>query len=385
MEKNIDQIFKRLFGTSNHAIHHYHCPGRLNFIGEHLDYNGGSVMPFAIELGIDLYIRPNQEMKFRMFSSDFEKQIILPSDTEKIQYSKDNGWGNYPLGIIEILKQKGFSFDGYDFYFKSNLPTGAGLSSSAAIEVLTAFALLDLAAEKIDRTQIALWAKEAENNFIGVACGIMDQFAVAMGKNGHLICLNCETMDYSYVPVNLDGYSILILNTKTSRSLEHSYFNTRRAECEEAENELNKNGNSTRLAHADLKHLDIIPSENARKRAQHVISEQSRVIAMKDAISGDIDLVAGLINASHLSLKNDFEVTGEYLDRMQEIALRQDGCIASRMTGAGFAGCGLAIVENEKVSSFKNVFVEQYKDALGFDAEVYTCNPQNGVHKVGEI
>jgi len=378
---NFLQAFKNIFPNNNSTVHHYFAPGRLNFIGEHLDYNGGTVMPFAIHLGIHFLLAERADEQINFYSKNIDG-MHSSSLKDKIEYDKSKDWANYPLGVVSLLQEKLPNKNGWDIYIESDLPTGAGLSSSAAIEVVTAFALNDLHHLDLSKLDIAFLAKQAENEFIGVACGVMDQYAVTFGKAGHLLKLNCDEMELEEIPFSFPNHEVLIINTNTSRKLENSFFNERQKDCVDAAEAIKSQSGRSPLAHCSIEDLDFIKNLQARKRAKHVITEQTRVNNMRQAIDSGIDQVAELLKASHLSLRNDFEVTGPILDAMFDTALNIEGCIAARMTGAGFAGCGLALVEKSKTENFCNQFIIDFEKQTGHVAELYKTSPQKGVRKI---
>ena len=364
----------------------YFCGGRVNLIGEHLDYNGGLVLPAALTIGIHL-----------SFQKRVDNKIVLKSTTHPHSYEfdilnlpnflKENDWANYPIGVIKRLSERYSSmksFGGFELFYDSNLPEGSGLSSSAAVEVITAFVLLsenNIPTETID---IAKLCQEVENNFIGVKCGIMDQFAVAMGKVNHAILLDCNTLKYEYIPFELDDYSLLILNSKKPRSLIKSAYNERKQECENALLEIrNQKPEIRNLVDVEIEDLVFVSDEVIRKRAKHVISEQLRVRQSVKALEmGDLHTFGRLMNASHQSLKEDYEVSGLELDTLAETAQTVKGCLGARMTGAGFGGCAIALVQKKEIELFKAIVSTQYKTTTSIDCEIYVSEIGDGVRKI---
>lgn len=358
----------------------YFCPGRVNLIGEHIDYNGGFVLPAAISLGTKLHIRKRDDAVISIQSTNFEGNYLLWPNEPNV-YNEQNRWANYAIGCIELLRQKGVAMSGYDMLFDSDLPIGSGLSSSASVEVVTLFALLS--EEQIStysKEEIAVMAREVENNFIGVSCGIMDQFAVAMGKENHAIKLNCETLEYEYIPADFGEYTLVIINTNKPRSLIHSAYNQRLAECQEALAVINKNHHYTTLCEVPLYVAQSELSGVLLQRATHCITEQARVLIACAALKeNNITLFAEQLIGSHESLKTDYEVTGLELDALYNAAITIDGCLAARMTGAGFGGCAIALVATEKLEEFKTTVAATYVAATGLQASFHPCNISNGV------
>jgi galactokinase len=372
------------FEEKSLPFNRYFCPGRVNLIGEHIDYNGGLVLPAAISLGTTLYIKKRSDGLINIQSQNFDGNFTI-NPKEENTYNEENSWANYAIGCIELLRQKGIAVGGYELLFESNLPMGAGLSSSASIEVLTLYALL--AEEGISthpKQEIALWAKAVENDFVGMSCGIMDQFAVAMGQAGQAIKLNCETLEYDYIPAQFDRYSLLIISTNKPRKLIHSAYNTRLAECRSALAKVNQNHAFINLCEVPLAIAEAeLNDEILLKRARHCITEQQRVITASKALAdNNLPLFAQQMVASHLSLRDDYEVTGPELDALFNAAMETEGCIAARMTGAGFGGCAIALVESTKVEAFKNSVAQVYTTQTGLDAQFYACQIGGGVQRV---
>ena len=361
----------------------YFCPGRINLIGEHIDYNGGFVLPAAISLGTKLHIRKRNDSVISIQSTNFEGNYLLWPNEANV-YSEQNRWANYAIGCIELLRQKGVVMGGYDMLFDSNLPIGSGLSSSASVEVVTLFALLN--EEQIStysKQDIAVMAREVENNFIGVNCGIMDQFAVAMGKAGHAIKLNCETLEYEYIPVDFGNYTLVIMNTNKPRSLIHSAYNQRKAECEEALAIINKKHSYANLCAVPLHIAQAELNGVLKKRAAHCITEQNRVLMACNAMqNNNLSIFALQLMGSHQSLRSDYEVTGIELDSLYNAAMQTDGCLAARMMGGGFGGCAIALVDAAKIELFKTTVAAKYNAATGLQASFYDCQLSNGVGKL---
>jgi galactokinase len=377
---NIREEFKNRFHKE--AEHIFFCPGRVNLIGEHIDYNGGNVMPCAISLGIYLVIAKNTDKRFRFQCLNFPETAELHLQSS---YSKaDKNWFNYPLGIINEFFQNGHTLSGLDMLFYGNLPISAGLSSSASIEVVTAFALNVLFHLDVSKVNIALMSKKVENEFIGVNCGIMDQFAVSMGQKNKAILLNCDTMEYRYFPFETDGYVLAIINSNKQRTLADSKYNERFTECGAALKLLKQKLNVQNLCDVDFHSFEsyryLINDPVLEKRALHVISENFRVGEATDALkAGDLISFGKLMYASHQSLKDWYEVSGKELDAIVDFCKTFDGCIGARMTGAGFGGCAIALVKKESFDDFVKQLTACYKNKIGYEPEVFASAVGDGV------
>lgn len=361
----------------------YFAPGRVNLIGEHLDYNGGKVLPVAINLGVTATVLPLTEncIVLRSSTHSFFKKIDL---NDEIYFDKKNEWTNYPLGIIAQLRKENHAVRSCEIIFESNLPEGSGLSSSAALEVVTAFALLAHTESNINLAWLALFCKQVENDFIGVKCGIMDQYAVALGKKNQAILLDCNKVYHEYIPFNTGDYRLLVMDTKKPRSLIHSKYNERKQECETALRIIKAViPEIQNLCEADMLWLDVLTDEVLKRRARHVISEQLRVNeALKVLEMNDLSTFGRLMNASHNSLKNDYEVSGIELDLLAESACQIKGCLGARMTGAGFGGCAIALVHSTAVEELTNKVSDNYFKITGMQCQIYPCEISNGVHLV---
>ncbi|GFR34863.1 galactokinase [Thermobrachium celere] len=383
MELNVlKDMFIQEYGEGEVEV--YFSPGRVNLIGEHIDYNGGYVFPGALTIGIYGMVREREDNIIRLRSKNANGEIIVNLQ-EDIRYDEKDDWGNYPKGVIKKIKELGYNVNGLDILFYSNLPDGAGLSSSAAIEVLTAYILLHKnKGDDVDRVEIAKMCQEVENKFVGVNCGIMDQFAVALGRENNAILLDCASLYYEYVPFDLKDASLVIMNTNKRRELSESKYNERRAECDKALEIIRTHREVENLCQADVKDLDYIEDEVIKKRARHAITENIRV---KDAVrvlrEGDIEAFSKLLIESHKSLKDDYEVTGLHLDTIVEEALKVKGCLGARMTGAGFGGCAIAVVKNEVVDEFIKEVSKNYKEKTGIEAAFYVSKIGDGVKYMG--
>ena len=387
MKEKIRTKFEELFGNEG-DIKEYFAPGRVNLIGEHTDYNGGHVFPCALTMGTYAVARKRNDNKIRLYSMNFENLGILESTIDDLKYNKSENWINYPKSMIWAMKEEGFNIDkGFDIVYLGTIPNGAGLSSSASIEVLTGFVLKDLFNLDVDMTKIALLGQKAENKYIGVNCGIMDQFIIANGKKDCAVFLDTSNLKYEYAPVKLEDAKIVIMNTNKKRGLGDSKYNERRAECEEALKELQQKLNIKSLGELTEeefeKNKDLIKSETRQKRAKHAVYENQRTIkAVKALKENKIDLFGELMIASHNSLRDDYEVTGKELDTLVEESLKQDGVIGARMTGAGFGGCAVSIVKSHKVDDFIKNVGKSYKDKIGYEADFYAVEIGDGPRKI---
>ena len=379
----LEKEFVNRFGTSPEHI--FFCPGRVNLIGEHIDYNGGKVMPCAISKGVWLAISKNKDKRLRFQCLDFPEVAELNLQPS---YSKAaDKWFNYPLGVINQLLQDDCPVSGIDMLFSANLPVAAGLSSSAAIEVLTAFALNELFQCGISQKDIALLSQKAENEFIGVNSGIMDQFAVAMGKKDKAILLNCDTLEYGYLSFAISGYKLVVINSNKQRVLADSKYNERFAECGAALKVLKQQLDITHLCDITPETLEsnlyLLADPVLAKRAMHVVTENGRVKKAKDALqSGNIEMFGQLLYASHQSLKEWYEVSGKELDTIVDFAKTYNSCIGARMTGAGFGGCAIALVKEEMTNDFSIQLEDYYNERIGYRPDAFVTDVGDGVREV---
>jgi len=365
--------------------HIFFSPGRVNLIGEHIDYNGGRVMPCAISLGTYLAVTKNTEKVLRFQCLNFPETAELHLQNSYTKSGKE--WFNYPLGIVDQVLGRGYSLSGLDMLFDGNLPIGAGLSSSASIEVLMAYALDRLFQLNIPKIDIALLSKKVENEFIGVNCGIMDQFAVTFGEKRKAILLDCDSLKYELLPFDTGNYSLVIINTNKARSLADSKYNERFAQCGAALKALKKEVEANNLCDIDLqtfqstKHLLNDPV--LEKRALHVISENARVKKAAEVLKqNELKEFGQLMYQSHRSLKDLYEVSGIELDTIVEFCQCYKDCIGARMTGAGFGGCAIALVNKEKMDDFARGLVDFYKDKIGYEPTVFASEIGNGVREI---
>jgi galactokinase len=384
--KPLEQKFKEVFGKD--AEQQFFAPGRVNLIGEHTDYNGGNVFPCAIDRGTYGLVSKRADRTFRMYSENFADLGVMEFTLDELVNDKKHDWANYPKGVIKMFVEEGFKIDsGFDFLVSGNIPNGAGLSSSASIEMLTGIVLKDLFHLSIDPIAMALLGKKVENLFIGVNSGIMDQFAIAMGKKDHAILLDCNTLKYDYVPVVLKDEVIVIANTNKRRGLADSKYNERRAECDEALAELQTKLSIKALGELSIEEFeankDLIKSPIRQKRAKHAVYENQRTLkAQKELSAGNLAEFGKLMNQSHISLRDDYEVTGVELDTLAALAWEQPGVVGSRMTGAGFGGCTVSIVKKDKVDDFIKNVGEAYKNKIGYAADFYIAAVSEGARKL---
>ena len=384
--KHLEQKFQEVFGAP--AEKQFFAPGRVNLIGEHTDYNGGNVFPCAIDKGTYGLVKKRNDRKFRMYSENFANLGVMEFTLDELTNDKKHDWANYPKGVIKMFLEAGQKIDsGFDILFSGNIPNGAGLSSSASIEMLTAIVLKDLFHLSIDPVEMAQLGKKTENLFIGVNSGIMDQFAIAMGKKDHAILLDCNTLKYAYVPVVLKDEVIVIANTNKRRGLADSKYNERRAECDEALAELQTKLPIKALGELSIEQFeankDLIKSPVRQKRAKHAVYENQRTLkAQKELSAGNLAEFGKLMNQSHISLRDDYEVTGVELDTLAALAWEQPGVVGSRMTGAGFGGCTVSIVKKDKVDDFIKNVGEAYKNKIGYAADFYIASVSDGAKKL---
>ena len=389
MLENLIKDFKEIF-KYNGEVKTFFSPGRVNLIGEHTDYNGGFVFPCALDFGTYAVVKKREDKAFRMYSKNFENLGIIEFNLDSLVYDKKDDWTNYPKGVVKTFLDRNYKIDsGFDVLCFGNIPNGAGLSSSASIEVLTAVILKDLFKLDVDMMEMVKMCQVAENKFIGVNSGIMDQFAVGMGKKDNAILLDCNTLKYEYVPVKLKNMSIVIANTNKKRGLADSKYNERRSSCEEAVKILNKNGINIKylgeLTVAEFEKIKhYITDEEQLKRATHAVTENERAKNAVEFLKKDnIAEFGRLMNKSHISLRDDYEVTGLELDSLVEAAWEEKGTVGSRMTGAGFGGCTVSIVENAYVDSFIKNVGKKYKEKTGLEASFYIANIGDGARKKG--
>ena len=379
--------FREKFGSKG-EIRTYFAPGRVNLIGEHTDYNGGHVFPCALTLGTYGMARKRRDNKLRFYSINLNKRGVLYSNLNDLVPHKGAGWTNYPKGVMWAFEQRGFKMDcGLDLMICGNIPNGSGLSSSAALEVLTGLILKDMYGFDVSMTDIALIGQYAENNFNGCNCGIMDQFASAMGKKDHAIFLDTNTLEYEYAPVELKDAQIIVVNSKVKHSLVNSAYNDRRNDCEEALKELQTVVDVDALGELSEeqfeKYKSAIQSDVRVKRAKHAVYENQRTIKAVEALkAGDIETFGTLMNETHISLRDDYEVSCAEVDALVEIAWSTEGVLGSRITGGGFGGCTVNIVKNDAVDAFVENIKTEYPKRTGIEAEIYFADIGEGARKL---
>lgn len=379
--------FSKKFGSKETRL--YFSPGRVNLIGEHTDYNGGHVFPCAISLGTYALVADRQDDKTRMFSLNLADKGVVEFPMSSLSYDKSKDWANYPMGVVKVFEDAGYkAAHGFDILIYGTLPNGSGLSSSASLEVLTALILNDAFAFGLDMVTMVKLSQKAENTFVGVNCGIMDQFAVGMGRKDCAILLDCNTLAYRYSKIALTGASIVITNTNKPHSLASSAYNVRRAQCEHALNELKE-------VKPDLQALGELSNEEfnqlagaiseplERQRARHAVMENNRTLEAVEALEAkDVTRFGKLMNESHYSLRDDYDVTGRELDTLAELAWQVEGVIGSRMTGAGFGGCTVSLVKDEAIEAFKEKVGKAYTEKIGYAPSFYVASIADGTHRV---
>ena len=376
----LKEKFKEIFGTEAEAV--YSAGGRVNLIGEHVDYCGGKVLPASLSLKCSVAVRKNGTNFMRIVATTIDARAEI--DLTKTEDYKDLPWGAYQAGVAHVLKEAGYNLVGCDILYDCTVPFGSGLSSSAAIEVVTAYTLAKLGGNKIDKVELAVLSQKAENEYCGVNCGIMDQFASANGKKDNAVLLDCATLNYDYVPLNLKNCVLVLANCNKPHNLRESKYNERRSEVEFALNVLQKGGlkvsNLSQVKPGELEDFKEKLGATVYRRAKHVTSECLRVERSVEALkTGDLVQFGRLLYESHYSLKLNYEVTGKELDTLVEGAERQVGCIGSRMTGPGFGGCTVSLVEKDRVESFIKNVGEYYRERIGYDASFYVAEIADGI------
>ena len=388
MKEKLLEKFKELFGNAD-GVSLYFSPGRVNLIGEHTDYNGGHVFPCALTLGTYGAARKRNDRLVHFYSMSLDHLGVIEASLDELVNKKEYNWANYPFGVVWAFAEKGYTLDcGFDMVIWGNIPNGSGLSSSASLEVLTGVILKDLyGIDALSMTDLALIGQYSENNFNGCNCGIMDQFAVAMGKKDHAIFLDTSTLNYEYAPVVLEDAKIVITNSKVKHSLVDSAYNQRRQECTDALSELQSVIEIKTLGDLDEetfeKHKDAIKDPIRQKRARHAVKENQRTIQAVAALrAGDITRFGQLMNQSHISLRDDYEVSCEEIDILVDLAWMLPGVIGSRITGGGFGGCTVSIVKNDAVDTFTESIGQAYKEKVGHEAEFYIVDIGDGAKRL---
>ncbi len=383
MKETVLKKFEELFGNAN-GVNVYFAPGRVNLIGEHTDYNGGHVFPCALTIGTYAAVRKRADRKLNFYSMNFEELGIMESSLDDLTPSDAAGWTNYPKGVMWAFAERGMKMDcGLDVVLNGNIPNGSGLSSSASLEVLTGYYLRDLYGFDVTNIDLAKIGQYSENNFNGMNCGIMDQFASAMGKKDHAIFLDTADLSYEYAPLVLDGAKIVVTNSNVKHSLVNSEYNVRRSECEKALEELQTvvkiNGLGDLTEEQFEANKTAIKDEVRVKRAKHAVYENQRTIRAVEALKkNDLTLFGQLMNASHVSLRDDYQVSCDEIDVLVEEAWKVDGVIGSRITGGGFGGCTVSIVKDEAVENFKEKVGTAYQQRVGKQADFYVVEIGDG-------
>lgn len=381
--------FKSIFNTLN-TPRTFFAPGRINLIGEHTDYNGGHVFPASISYGTTALGRKRDDQRIRFYSMNCPEAGIIECDLSDLSFKESDQWANYPKGMFLYLMEAGYKVHhGADILFYGNIPNGAGLSSSGSIEMATGVLLNGLFDLKLKLMPMIQFGQMVENKYIGVNSGIMDQFAIGMGKQDHAILLNCQTLDYQYAPLELGQYVIMIINTNKQRALAGSKYNERRTQCEQALRDLQRELTIHSLGELTPEEFELnkklISDEVNRKRAKHAVYENARTLeALKNLQQGNLIRFGQLMNESHRSLRDDYEVTGQELDTLVHAAWAQDGVIGARMTGAGFGGCAIAVVAKDKVNDFKENINTIYREKIGYDATFYTAGIGSGAKEISK-
>lgn len=387
MKEKIYQRFQEVFGERG-EIGVYFAPGRVNLIGEHTDYNGGHVFPCALTIGTYGAARKRTDNKLRFYSMNFDHLDVIESSLDDLTPRRNAGWTNYPKGVMWAMREKGYDIPcGIDLMLNGNIPNGSGLSSSASVEVLTGYILNSLFDLGISNQDLALIGQFSENQFNGVNCGIMDQFAIAMGKEDNAIFLDTADLSFEYAPIKLEGAKIVISCSNKKRGLGDSKYNERRTQCEEALKDIQAGMGIESLGDLNEEQFEsvkmAIRDEDCRRRAKHAVYENQRTIKAVQALkNNDITLFGKLMNESHVSLRDDYEVTGIELDTLVEEAWKVDGVIGSRMTGAGFGGCTVSIVRDDAVERFRHQVASAYMDVIGYAADFYVVDVGGGPTKL---
>ena len=388
MTAKLMETFLKLYGEGG-EVRTYFAPGRVNLIGEHTDYNGGHVFPCALTLGTYGLARKREDRTLRFYSVNFEKLGVVETSLDDLVPHKEVSWTNYPKGVMWAFEKRGYRLGhGLDILIWGNIPNGSGLSSSASLEVLTGVILKDIYGfDQVSMVDIALIGQDAENNFNGCNCGIMDQFASAMGKKDHAIFLDTNTLNYEYAPVVLEDAKIVITNSKVKHSLVDSAYNDRRNESETALRELQTEVEIQTLG--DLTEEEFEMYKNAiqdpirQKRAKHAVYENQRTIRAVEALkNNDVELFGKLMNASHQSLRDDYEVSCEEIDILVDLAQAMPGVLGSRITGGGFGGCTVSIVKNDTVDRFVEEIGKAYQEKVGHEAEFYVVEIGDGAGRL---
>lgn len=383
MKETVLKKFEEVFGDSE-GVKVFFAPGRVNLIGEHTDYNGGHVFPCALTIGTYMAVKKRDDRKLRFYSMNFDHLGVIESSIEGLKPEKEADWTNYPKGVMWAFEKRGMKMDcGLDIVLNGNIPNGSGLSSSASLEVVTGFMLRELFGFDVTNVELAQIGQYSENNFNGMNCGIMDQFASAMGKKDNAIFLDTADLSYEYAPINLAGAKIVVTNSKVKHSLVNSEYNTRRSECETALAELQAVTDIKGLGDLTEEEFEALKSaikdETRVKRAKHAVYENRRTIRAVEALkNNDLETFGKLMNASHVSLRDDYAVSCSEIDVLVDAAWKVEGVIGSRITGGGFGGCTVSIVKDEAIEAFKEQVGKAYQEQVGKTPEFYVVEIGNG-------
>ncbi len=384
MQQTVYDKFTELFGADG-DIRTYFAPGRVNLIGEHTDYNGGHVFPCALTIGTYAAARKRDDRTIRFFSINQSDKGVFETSLDDLTPSDEAGWTNYPKGVVWAFLGRGYKIEsGFDMVITGDIPAGSGLSSSASLEVLTGFMLRDLyGLDRVTNVELAQIGQYSENNYNGMNCGIMDQFASAMGKKDNAIFLDCNTLNYEYAPIVLDGYKIVVTNSKVKHSLVDSAYNDRRSSCEKALEELKQVTGISALGDMTEEefeaHKSAIKDPVRIRRAHHAVYENRRTIKAVEALKrGDLAEFGRLMNESHISLRDDYETSCPEVDVLVDAAWSCDGCLGSRITGGGFGGCSVSIVRDDAVEAFKDTLTRAYRDKCDLVPEFYVVSVGDG-------
>lgn len=387
---NIEKLksaFTKVFGVKEN-IQLFFSPGRVNLIGEHIDYNGGCVFPSAITYGTYAVVSPREDRLVRLYSGNFEECGVIEFNLSDLSHTEDEHWSVYVKGVMEQFEKMGFEIKtGFDAYVYGTIPNGSGLSSSASLELLVSQILKELNGYEITMIDMVKLSQRAENDYVGVNCGIMDQFAIGMGKKDYAIKLNTNDLSYEYAEADLGDNSILIMNTNKKRELADSKYNERRGECDEALARLQTVADINYLCDLSEEEFNrvsnVINKDVLYRRAKHAVTENERVKLATHALAAkDLKRFGQLLNQSHKSLRDDYEVTGKELDTIVELAWAQEGVLGARMTGAGFGGCAIALVQNDALETVKEAIAKGYKEKIGYDAQLYVATIGDGTKTI---
>lgn len=383
MKKKLEKEFTGLFGSSE-GVRFFFAPGRVNLMGEHIDYNGGYTLPCALTMGTYAAARRNGTKKLRLYSADYPEEGIIEAGLSPESYRPEWNWANYPLGVVRTLEQEGYRItEGVDIVYCGTLPASSGLSSSASIEVLTAYLLCVLFGFTLSVTGLAKLTQKAENEFVGVQCGILDQLSIAAGRKGCAIFMDTGALTYQYAPLELGENALLIVNSNKKRALNESKYNERRQECEEALKRLQTVCDKKALCDLSPEEFEtykaVLDREVLERRVRHAVYENARTIQSFEALKqGDIARFGALMPESHLSLKENYEVTGKELDLLAELSNQFPGVLGARMTGAGFGGCVVVLIKKDRISAYKEKVGTEYLEKSGYQADFYEAEAGGG-------